>query len=150
MEQRVYRGGNANAEGLANFLVQHYDPQHDLQAQKLGEGNSLVVQIARGDEPTHKRDAVTIGISQSEEQGLVVTIGEQQWIDPSMIGYVVMMGMVSLLVTPWALFALVWPASRILGNRVLPNDIWSMVETYAIGQGAIGAGSQTLQHPHAR
>jgi hypothetical protein len=47
VEQRVYHGSVTPIE-LADYLVQQFDPQRDLQAQKMGEGDSLVVQIGRG------------------------------------------------------------------------------------------------------
>src|SRR4029079_13083449 len=76
MEQRIYHG-NVTSEGLANYVVQRFDPQHDLQAQKLGEGDSLVVQIGRGDTPEEIRHAVTLGITRApdSEQGVAVTMG---------------------------------------------------------------------------
>jgi hypothetical protein len=66
MEQRIYQG-SVTPEGLADFLVQQYEPKKDLQAQKLGQGESFIVQIGRGDEPEELRHAVSVAISRPPE-----------------------------------------------------------------------------------
>ena len=58
MEQRIYRG-NLSPAGLAEYLVQQFDPREDLQAQDLGQGDAHAVQIGRGDVPKDLRHAVT-------------------------------------------------------------------------------------------
>lgn len=150
MEQRIYHGA-FDPEVLADYLVQYYDPQPDVQAQKIGNGAALIVQVARGDIPEKQRHAVTVGIARATdtEQGVVVTLGQQQWITPSMATYAAMIGIISLIITPWALFALLWPVSELIGSTTLPGDIWNTVETYVIGQGGVRAQTQNLQHPHA-
>jgi hypothetical protein len=151
MEQRIYHG-TVTPEGLADYLVQRFDPQQDLQAQKLGQGDSLAVQIGRGDVPEELRNAVTVGITRAtdSEQGVSVTMGQQQWISPKIATHAAMIGLVGLLITPWALFGLLWPVSELLGSQALPGDIWSAVETYALSQGAALAESRDLAHPHQR
>ena len=64
MEQRIYHGEVSPGE-LADHLVQQYDPRPDVQAQKLGEGDSLLVQIGRGDQPEKVRHAVTVAITRA-------------------------------------------------------------------------------------
>ena len=149
MEQRIYHG-TITPEGLADYLVQRFDPQHDLQAQKLGQGDSLAVQIGRGDVPEELRNAVTVGITRAtdSEQGVAVTLGQQQWITPKLATHAAMIGLVSVLITPWALFGLLWPVSELLGSRALPGEIWGAIETYALSQGATLAQTQDVQHPH--
>jgi hypothetical protein len=149
VEQRVYRGEVAPGD-LADFLVQHFDPQEDLQAQKIGEGESLIVQVGRGDTPKELRHAVTVAITNAKDApGLAVTLGQQQWLTPTLASYTAMMGLVSALVTPWALFALIWPLSQALGSRTLPEDVWNAIETYMASKGATRAQEQQLTHPHA-
>lgn len=151
MEQRTYQG-DVSPNGLADFLVQHYGNQDRLQAQKLGQGDALAVQI--GEEHHHHegnlRHALTLGIHRAtgDEPGIVVTMGQQQWITPQMAAYAAMMGLISVLVTPWALFALLWPVSHLLGSRALPGDVWNSVETYVLSQGGSLAQTQELAHPH--
>jgi hypothetical protein len=149
VEQRVYHGAITPNE-LAEFLIQKYDPQPDLQAQLIGQGDALAVQVGRGDVPEKLRHAVTVGITRSDEseQGVVVTLGQQQWITPQMATYAAMIGLVSLLVTPWALFALLWPVSEMVGNTSIPADIWNNVETFALSRGATLVRTEQLTHPH--
>ena len=151
MEQRVYKG-TVTPEELADYLVQQFDPQVNLQAQKLGQGSSLMVQIGRGDEPEEIRHAVTVAIAvrNDGEPGVVVTIGQQQWISPTMATYAAMMGLIGLLVTPWVLFALLWPVSQLVGSTMLPGQIREAIDLFAGSRGIILADTRELDHPHAR
>ncbi len=79
----------------------------------------------------------------------MVTLGEQQWLDPSMIAYSAMMGLVAVIVTPWALFGLIWPLKGLWDRHELPQHVWSLIETYLVGQGATQVQAQRLAHPHA-
>jgi hypothetical protein len=65
-----------------------------------------------------------------------------------MATYAAMMGLISLLVTPWALFALIWPLSDLVGSTSLPADIWNSGDTYLASRGATRALDQSLVHPH--
>src|SRR5206468_2960789 len=114
MEQRTYRG-NVSPEGLADYLIQHYNSQEHMRAQKLGQGDALVVQVGHDHDHKEIHNAVTVGIHRApgNNNELVVTMGTQQWITPQMAGYAAMMGLIAVLFTPWALFALLWPASEI-------------------------------------
>jgi hypothetical protein len=151
MQQRIYRGGGVSPEALADYLVQHFNPQTDLQAQKIGEGESWIVQIARGDLPERQRHAISIAIARpaGQEQAVAVTMGQQQWITPAMAGYTAMMALIAALVTPWVLFALLWPASQLVGSATMPGDIWSAVDTFMASRGAVVDHEHDLQHPHA-
>jgi len=150
VEQRIYHG-NVPPEDLADHLVQQFDPKPDLQAQKLGEGDSLLVQIGRGDEPAKVRHAVTVAITRAADgaPGLALTMGQQQWFTPAMAGFTAMMGLISFMVTPWALFALVWPVSDMIGSATLPGDIWNSIDLYMASRGATRGPDQQLAHPHA-
>ena len=149
MERRIYRG-NLSPAALAEHLVQQYDPQENLQAQDIGQGEAHAVQIGRGDVPKDLRHAVTVAITPAPDgqQGIAVTLGQQQWITPKLATHAAMIGLVGLLITPWALFGLLWPVSELLGSRALPGEVWSAIETYALSQGAALAQTQDVQHPH--
>lgn len=150
MQQRVYHG-TVSPDQLADYLVQLYDPQKNMQAQRIGEGDSLIVQIAMSDVPENKRGALTVAIvrAMDAESGVMITMGEQPWLTPQNMAYGAMMAAISVLVTPWALFGLIWPVSQILETRMLPNDVWNTIETFMIGQGARRSQTQEIQHPHA-
>lgn len=146
MEQRIYRG-EVSAEGLADYLVQRFDPQPDMQAQKLGQGESWIVQVARGDKPEDRSHALSVAIARTGE-GLTVTMGQQQWLTPQLAGYTAMMGLIALLVTPWVLFALIWPVTHLIGSTTLPGEVWSAVDTYMASQGAARDQDRHVTHPH--
>src|SRR5579871_660292 len=105
MEQRTYHG-DVSAEGLADFLVQRYSTQHDTLAQRIGNGDSLLVQIGHGNNLAHIRHAVTIAIaaSKDEQPGIVVTMGQRQWITPEEAEHAAFWGLLAWLITPWVLF----------------------------------------------
>ncbi len=146
MQQRTYQGGTATPAGLAVFLTQQFAATRRLRAQTLGEGDSVVVQIGREE----RAPAITLGIMQPPERAvdIVVTMGEQEWLAPSSSLYGVAGSLVGVLFTPWALFGLLWPLKHTLDAHNLPQEIWGMVETYLIGQGATLGHEEHLTHPH--
>lgn len=153
MEQRTY-WGPLQPEALADDLVAKYDPQKDYQAQKIGQNGNFVVQIARGDKPDDQKFAVTVTITRAVDntkglEGVTVTMGEQQWITPKLATFAAMMGLIAVLITPWALFALMWPLSELIGSRTLPADIWGQIQNFVVGQGGSFGPAQTLAHPHS-
>ena len=76
-------------------------------------------------------------------------MGQQQWFSPTMAGYTAMMGLISVMVTPWALFALIWPVSDMIGSATLPGDIWESIDLYLASRGATRGPDQQLSHPHS-
>jgi hypothetical protein len=150
MEQRNYRG-DLDPDDLADFLVGRYDPQENLQAQRVGQVGMHLVQIGRGDVPKELRHAVSVAIAPAEDKsGLIVTLGQQQWLDAKSATFAAAMTLVGMLVTPFALFALLWPISDAIGSATLPNDIWSTIDSYVAAQGGTLGLTQELQHPHAQ
>jgi hypothetical protein len=149
MEQRVYHG-TLSPEDMADFLVQRYDPQPDVQAQKVGQGDSLLVQIGYGDATEKMRHAVTVAIARTTdgEPGVVVTMGQRQWITPEEVKHAAFWGLLALLVTPWVLFALLWPLSDVLSSSSLPGDIWNAIDVFAGTHSVSIAQTQVLTHPH--
>ena len=146
MQQRRYTGA-LPAEALAESLVKFFDPQHDLQAQSFSQNGNTVVQVAFGEDPAKERFAVTLGIV-PDSDGLTVTMGEQQWMDFSGATSAAVLTLIGILVTPWALFGLLWPMSKLLASRALPGQVWSQVDQWVTMNGGVLAGAQTLEHPH--
>ena len=146
MEQRRYRV-EIDPQALATFLVEHFDPQEDLQAQEIGQTGSHLVQIGRGDVPKDLRHAVTVAIARSDD-GLTVTMGQQQWLDPKTATFSVAMGLLGLIVTPFALFGLLWPLSEALASSSIPGDVWNAVDTFLASAGGHLDRTDDLQHPH--
>ena len=151
MEQRIYRGSLSPAD-LADFLVTHFDPQENLQAQNIGHGGAHAVQIGRGDVPQEIRHAVTVAITSAPDGGggLAVTMGQQQWLNQRMATFSAVIGLVGLLVTPFALFGLLWPLSEAIGHSTLPGEVWSTIDTYVASHGGTLDRTEELKHPHAQ
>lgn len=149
MEQRTYHG-NVSAEGMADFLLQRYNSENDVIAQRFGETGSILIQVGHGNDPTHIRHAVTVAIAPipNEEPGIVVTMGQRQWITPDEAGHAAFWGLLAVLLTPWVLFALLWPLNEIISASTLPADIWSAVETYTGSLGVTTVNTTQLTHPH--
>lgn len=149
MERRIYRG-EIYPEDLADYLVGHYDPQENLQAQDISEGTAHVVQIGRGDIKKELRHAVTVAITEApdSDDGIAVTMGQQQWLDQKMGTFSAVIALVGVLVTPWALFGLLWPISDLIGSTTLPGDIWSTIDAYVLSHGGHLEKTEDLKHPH--
>lgn len=151
MEQRAYRG-NFTPDSLADYLVQHYNNERHLAAQKISNNGNVLVQIGRPEDHGQSlRNAVSIAIARppQDEQDILVTLGEQQWLGTNNSAIHAATGsLIGALFTPWALFGLLWPASQALGQHLMPQDIWNNVEFYVAGQGGIQVNTQILTHPH--
>ena len=152
MEQRIYRG-DILPEELADHLVNHFNPLENVQAQRFGEGDSCLVQIGRGDVPADLRYALTLTITQADNEagvGIAVTMGQQKWVDPKQAGFAALIGLIGLLITPWVLFALLWPVGDLTEAATLPDDAWEQVEIYVTSEGGAFAETRELTHPHQR
>ncbi len=152
MEQRIYHG-TITPDGLAQHLVDEFDPKPNVQAQKLGRGETFLVQLGGGDTPDQVRRAVTLAIAQADDglPGVKVTLGEQQWINNEQAGHVAFWTLLGAIFTPWALFMLIFPLKDLVEDlsEVGPERIWNSVELYCASQGATLNMSTTLAHPHA-
>jgi hypothetical protein len=146
MEQRRY-SGDLWPEGLADYLVQQYEGRRHTTAQKIGQGTSFIVQIGE-DRRRQQHPAVTVGIVRPEEGGLLVSVSEQQWIDSETVGDVIGSGILSALIGPWGLLGLIEPAARMLRGEMMPEEIWTLVDTYVASMG--GAWIETSQAPAAQ
>src|SRR5579859_3921066 len=149
MEQRIYHGGNATPDSLADFLVQNeFQFGRRWVVQKLGQGNSVMVQIGR-EHSRYTEPVVSLAIARTpDNENIAVTIGEQQWIHSGVIGYGAMGSLIGLLFTPWALFGLLYPARRYLEGEMIPGELWNLVDTFVIGQGGMLVQQQDISHPH--
>ena len=145
MQQRVYRGGTGTPAGVADFLVQQFAQTRRQRAQVFGEGGAVLVQIGR----EGRAPALTVGIAHPPQdmQDIVVTMGEREWATSSASLYGTAGTLVGALFTPWALFGLLGPLKHTLDANNVPQEVWGMIETYLIGQGAMLVSNQQLQPP---
>jgi hypothetical protein len=149
MQQKIYKG-QLSALELAGYLVRHFDPLPNVQAQQVGKEEVYIVQIGQGDviEKIHQAISITITTNEADPGGLIVTMGTQRWITPTMLGGAALGGLMALLVTPWALFMLLWPLRDAIAGMGLPEEIWNRVELGVASQGGVLVEDRTLKHPH--
>lgn len=131
MEQRTYRG-EITADGLAEALVAQFDGG-DLMAQKVGQGEHVLVQIASRDWGWGgPQMAMTVGIGQKEE-GIEVTLGQQRWLGA--MADLAQTGMMAL-VNPLSLVSRIDDIARSVSGLTLPQQVWEAVEHYCESVGA--------------
>jgi hypothetical protein len=138
MEQRIFRGA-VTPEGVADYLVGQYQGKDETEVQKVGQGASFLVQIQYGDED--HVPPLTVAIADAAPSGngpgVLVTMGNQQWITPELAQHGLVMGLLSLLATPWVLFGLLWAIPEVITARGLPRAVWDHIAMYAASQGAV-------------
>ncbi|GCE24344.1 zinc ribbon domain-containing protein [Dictyobacter kobayashii] len=146
MEERVYQG-NIDPTGLADYLVntfhQNYDymgysSRYTTMAQKVGQDDHLLVQIARA-RAWSGRIRSSLGVSISRVPGGVsVSIGQSNWFDdPAIAGSLIG----AIFWPPLLLFPLIRGAR----NFGFYQDVWDAVDTYCNQSGAT-PGSTTTAH----
>ena len=174
MQQRRYNS-ILTPEMLGDLLVQHYDGERRTEAQRVGSGDSVLVQVRRGREG-RQHTALTIGISRAAanealenapgithpadgdapaaptttaEKDLVVTIGEQQWFKPEDHSGPVVGSLIGALFTPWALFGLLSPLRQAARGYADSNDVWPTIENSILTQGGTLLSQTELQPSQA-
>lgn len=137
MEQRTYRG-NVSGEGLADYLVSSFNNRDGLVAQRVGQGDNLLVQIGQMSHSGRRmRNVIGVSITRSGEH-LTVNLGQSNWIDlvdPRMGGFLI-----------GALFfppLLIFPVLHGIRSYTLYQDIWNAVDTYCVQAGASQSGVET-------
>ncbi len=147
MEQRVYRG-NIDPNALADFLVQTFNQNYNYSgmydryttmAQKAGQGNSLLVQIARARTWSGRiRNALGVSITRVED-GLSVSTGQTNWLDlndPGVTGMLIG----GIFFPPLLLF----PIIRGISNYTFYQDVWNAIDSYCARAGASPTSATTM------
>ena len=139
MEERVYHG-NIDPIALADYLVSTFGQYEDMAAQKMGQGDHLMVQVGRMSGWSGKvRGAIGISISRFSD-GIRVSIGQSNWMDLTN-GHVATMLIGALFFPPLMIF----PLMRGIQGYALYQDIWNTIEEYCAEQSA-APGSTTTSH----
>jgi hypothetical protein len=147
IEQRRYHT-DLKAQILAEYLVATYSIKDDLNTRIIGEGNNILLQIRKGQHVgSGDRVASLAIVSNPDNHSLVVSLGEQEWMNAGEAGTIAVTGLLSMMIAPWVLFALLWPASSVVSRLLLPPDLWRNVEEYVFSQGGSYSSSQFFQHP---
>lgn len=146
MEERVYHGNidpNALADHLVNTFNQNfnyasYGNRYTTMAQKAGQGDHLLVQIARA-RAWSGRIRSSLGISITRVPGgISVSAGQSNWLDdPAFTG--------SLIGAIFFPPLLIFPLVRGVGNFTFYQDVWDVIDTYCL-QGGASLGSTMTAH----
>lgn len=137
MEQRAYQG-NINPDGLADYLVNTFDAYMSrYAAQKIGQGDHVLVQIGRMRYSGMSRGAIGISISKTND-GILVSSGQSNYFtDPALAGSLIG----AIFWPPMLLF----PLARGIRSYGLYQDVWNAIDTYCAQAGAT-PGNMTTMH----
>ena len=131
MEQRTYRG-EIDPDAMADALVTQFNGT-DLMAQKVGQGEHFLVQIASREwEWGGPQTALTVGLAQTEG-GVEVTMGQQRWLGA--VADLAQTGLMAL-VNPLSLIGRIDDIARSVSGLTLPQQVWEAVEHYCNSVGA--------------
>lgn len=131
MNQRIFHG-NLTPSDIARALIAEFN-RGNLQAQQLGNGKEVIVQIA-----THKRrkgggnTALSVTLKQHKD-GVVVMVGEQSW-----LGVAASLGQTAFkaLKNPFHLLGRLDSLAQDIESIQLSDRVWSVIEQYARATGA--------------
>jgi len=131
IEQRVFHGPIAPAD-IATALVAEFD-QGELEAQRVGSGDQLVVQIASRRHPSSGgRTALTVQLA-AVEDGVMVRMGRQDW-----LGVAASLGITALmaLLKPITFVSRVDDLAQDIASIGLIDRAWATIERAAQTHGA--------------
>jgi hypothetical protein len=136
MEQHVYHG-NINPDGLADFLVNSFNNYMGrYAAQKIGQGDHILVQIGRMRYYGMSRGAIGVSISRTND-GIIVSAGQSNYLsDAALVGN--LMG--AIFWPPMLLF----PLARGIRNYGFYQDVWNAIDTYCTQAGATPGDVSTM------
>jgi hypothetical protein len=140
IEQRVFHGPIAPAD-IATALVAEFD-QGELEAQRVGSGDQLVVQIASRRHPSSGgRTALTVQLA-AVEDGVMVRMGRQDW-----LGVAASLGITALmaLLKPITFVSRVDDLAQDIASIGLIDRAWATIERAAQTHGASHELSERLR-----
>jgi DNA-directed RNA polymerase subunit RPC12/RpoP len=140
MERRIFHG-NLTPDELANGLIAQFN-RGNLQAQQLGQGNQVVVQIATKPIPSSGGQTALSVILERIEDGVAVQIGSQSW-----LGVAASLGLTALsaLRNPLNLLGRLDDLAQDIENIQLSDQVWQTIERFARLRGATFELSERLR-----
>jgi hypothetical protein len=139
MERRVFHG-NITPSDVAQALVAEFN-QGNLRTQVLGANDNLTVQVASSQfSQSGGKTALSINI-QKHEDGVVVQIGEQQW-----LGVAASLGQTALaaLLNPLNLIGRLDDLAQDVNSLQLTEKVWQVVGAVVRAKGASTEISERL------
>ncbi len=126
MDSRIFHG-QITPQDVADFLLAEFN-RTDYQAQKLGQGDKIAVQIATRERPMAGGEtALTVSI-QTVEDGISIQLGNQAW-----LGVAASLGATALtaLRNPWLLLTRLDDLAQDIENIQLTDQVWRVIESAA-------------------
>jgi hypothetical protein len=126
MDQRVYHG-NIKPEDIARCLIGHFN-RGNLHVQAVGNGPSMVVQIATSSQPASGGQTALSVTVQSFEDGVSIQVGQQAW-----LGVAASLGMSAFtaLRNPFALLSRLDDIAQDIEYIQLSDEVWKVIEDTA-------------------
>jgi RNA polymerase subunit RPABC4/transcription elongation factor Spt4 len=140
MEQRTFHG-NITPDDLARTLIGEFN-QGNMQAQNVGRGDRLIVQIAsRAYAASGGKTAVTVTLEKVED-GVLVQMGDQQW-----LGVAASIGTTAFaaLQNPLSLLGRLDDLAQDISSIQLPETVWAAIQKAVEASGASHLISERLR-----
>ena len=134
MDQRIFHG-DLTPLHVAEALLSGFN-RGNLRAQRLGDGDHVVVQIAsRPGAASGGETALTVSI-QKVSDGIMVQVGQQAW-----LGVAASLGQTAIaaLINPWNLIGRLDDIAQDIESIQLNERVWETINQVAT---AAGAGQQ--------
>ncbi len=140
MDERTYHG-DLKPDDIADALLAQFN-QGSFVAQRLGQGDRVIVQIGARDRRRGVENALAVNITRAAD-GVNVALGQQQWTD--MAADMARVGLGALF-NPWSLLGNLDEIARDVGSLSLPAQIWQVVDAVckSAGGGLGGAPAQMM------
>lgn len=122
MTKKIFHG-NFTPDDLAALLLLHFH-RGNLEVRKIGSGDQVAVQIMTRETAQSGGDTA-IGVSlQAFEDGVIITIGEQQWLGvAASLGY----SALAALRNPFSLLGRIDDVAQDIANLNLEEEIWKVL-----------------------
>ena len=138
--EKIYHG-NLKPRDIASALIAHYD-QGNLQAQQIGGGDQIIVQIAtRNLRRSGGQTALTVKIEKTTD-GVAVDVGKQSW-----LGVAASLGStaISAFRNPFTILGRLDDVAQDIESLQISDHIWEIVEDVAYAAGASFELSERLR-----
>jgi hypothetical protein len=131
MDQRIFHGNFKNVD-IAKALIAQFS-HGAMQAQQLGNGDMVAVQIATSPYATSGGKTAVSVILQNVEDGVSVQIGQQAW-----LGVAASLGVSALTAwrNPLSLINRMDDIAQDIENMELTDELWKTIETTARSLGS--------------
>ncbi len=140
MKTRTFHG-NLKPSDIANALIGHFD-RGNLRAQKIGQGDQIVVQVATRQHPDSGGQTALSATLQAVEDGVSVQVGNQAW-----MGIAASLGQTALsaLRNPLSLIGRLDDIAQDIENLQITEQLWEVIEAAAQAAGASFQLSERLR-----